>query len=73
MKKNLGVWDRIVRALLGVASLCASIVFYRTSYTVLAILFVLFAILMFIETAIGHCWLYSWLGVDTAKKTKKRK
>jgi len=72
MKKNLGIGDRIVRVLLGIASICLGVTFFLADYLILSILLGLFALLMIVEAIIGFCWLYKWLGINKTQKKKRR-
>jgi hypothetical protein len=67
MKKNMGVVDRVIRAVVAVA---IGVLYFAGSITgTAAIVFGVFAIIMLLTSATGVCPLYGPFGISTLKKT----
>jgi len=65
MTKNIGVIDRIIRAILGVILLYVSYIYGMT--TIFSIVLFVVAVILIVESFIGWCLIYKILGIDTAK------
>lgn len=61
MPQNVGGFDRLVRAAIGVGVLCLYFVFPESPYRWLALL----GILPLASAFVGSCMIYSMLGVST--------
>lgn len=63
-KKNLGLLDRIIRAIIGFGLLISG--FFLTSW-IRVVVFVL-AVLLFISALAGYCTIYDIFGISTLEK-----
>lgn len=61
MKRNVGGFDRLVRAVIGVGILCLYFVFPESPCRWLALL----GILPLASAAFGSCMMYSMMGIST--------
>jgi len=69
-EKNIGDIDTLVRAVLGIALLCAYMINYVAqpwSYVALAL-----GLIMIVTAAYGTCPLYTMLGISTCAVKKKK-
>ena len=65
MEKNVGTVDKIIRAVIAIAAA-------YLGYTYSA-WFYLLTLVLAITIATGFCWPYKLLGINTAKKSSKKK
>lgn len=69
MEANEAIWDRILRAIIGVVALY---MFYITPVAdILKWIYLLIGVIGLFTAAVGHCLLYKLLGISTKKKAKK--
>lgn len=71
MTRNMGTWDRLVRALV-VAPLAAIAAVAVGAGTVLGIVLLVVAAIMLVTAAVGHCPLYRLVGVSTCPLSSTR-
>jgi hypothetical protein len=66
MKKNIGTWDRVIRAV--VALVIAILIATKTLTGTLSVVLAVLAVIFLVTAAIGFCPLYFLFGVSTCKK-----
>lgn len=66
MEKNEGTVDRVIRVILGSVLIIGPMQFGLSG--VLAIIMMLIGLIMLITGIIGHCGLYTVIGINTLKK-----
>lgn len=68
MKKNTGVFDRIIRILFAIV--IAILILTGSITTILSIILGIFAVMFLITGIIGYCGLYTAFGISTCAKKK---
>jgi hypothetical protein len=63
MEKNVGVFDRVIRFIIGLVAL------YLTFSQ--SLWWFILVVLMFVTSATGYCYLYKLLGISTHKSPSK--
>ncbi|GIU96102.1 MAG: hypothetical protein KatS3mg012_2559 [Gaiellaceae bacterium] len=71
MTRNMGTWDRLIRALV-VAPLAAIAAVAVGAGTVLGIVLLAVAAIMLVTAAVGHCPLYRLVGLSTCPLSRTR-
>lgn len=71
MTRNMGRWDRLVRALV-VTPLAVVAAFAVGAGTVLGIVLFVVAAIMLVTAAVGHCPLYRLVGLSTCPLSRTR-
>ncbi|MCD4809743.1 MAG: DUF2892 domain-containing protein [Methanosarcinales archaeon] len=66
MEKNEGTVDRVIRVILGSVLIIGPMQFGLSG--VLAIIMMLIGLIMLITGIIGHCGLYTVIGINTLRK-----
>ncbi len=69
MKKNMGIFDRILRTALAVV--IAALYFAGSITGTAAIILGIFAVVFLLTSSVGFCPLYAMLGMSTLKQEKK--
>ena len=68
MKKNMGMIDRILRAILAVVVV---VLYFLGKITgIAAVILGIFAVIFLVTSFTGVCPVYSWLGITTLKGDK---
>jgi hypothetical protein len=70
MKPNLSVLERIVRPLLGLA--LASIALTQPELGLLALFVLVVAVFLILNGVFARCYLWHWLGLNTARNGAKQ-
>lgn len=65
MERNVGTIDKIIRVVIGLVLI--SLGYYYSTWW----LYLIAALVLF-TAATAHCLPYTWLGINTAKKVKKK-
>lgn len=68
-EKNVGTTERLVRAILGVVFLAAAATYFKDIWVYVA---ALIGIIMLVTAAVGSCFLYTLLGINTGKSEAKK-
>ena len=68
MKKNMGIWDRIIRVLIATVIIVSSLLGYVTG--VVATILGIVAILFLVTSFFGFCPFYLILKISTKRKQK---
>lgn len=66
MKKNIGKTDRIFRFVIGIILIYLAVAVIEINY--LKIILAVLGIISIVESFIGFCWLYKFLGINTRKQ-----
>lgn len=65
MKRNLSLFERIVRPLIGL--LIGSIALAQPQIGVVEAIVLLFAVFLILNGLLARCYLWKWLGLNTAR------
>jgi fatty acid desaturase len=65
MKRNMGKWDRIIRAIVGVVLVVMGVLYLGFWW---GILMLVIGILLLVTSIIGFCYLYTLCKCSTTKK-----
>jgi hypothetical protein len=71
MKKNMGVFDRVLRTILAVI---VGILYFTGQLTGLAaIILGIFAVIFLVTSSVGYCPAYTLLGISTLREETRHK
>jgi len=67
MQQNLGLFDRVVRLLLGL--LMVTVIVSRNSYGWVELAVLLCAVMLILNGLLARCYLWKWLGINTRRNS----